>query len=246
MPIVSMSRAGEKVHRGNASIHRLPSNGESDDVFVSLEGIDFTGKTTIARKLEQGLREIGIRPLVTHDPPDFLPWATLKREFLDKATRLSREAEAMLFLAARLDNTARKIAPALAAGRVVIADRYSDSWIAYWAPRLSDRFGSLKAALDWLRDVRRLLRNKGLELLPRRTYLLLDDPYTALRRAPERSRSKWERAGTLKVVQEVYLALAKQEPTRFNVFDIRGLGIRDTAEEVVQDATDYVAEFLRI
>src|SRR5206468_3779612 len=131
-----------------------------------LEGIDFTGKTTIARRLSQSLRSIGINPLVTHDPPDFSPWEGLKANFLDKTTRMSGEAEAILFLAGRVDNTARKIAPALATGRVVIADRHFDSWIAYWAPRLAARLGSRAAAIDWLNDIERLLRGERVELLP--------------------------------------------------------------------------------
>jgi dTMP kinase len=97
-------------------------------LFVSLEGIDGSGKSTQAKLLVGAMGEgtVAIRE------PGGTEAAERIRELLaDPTLRLEPLAELMLFLAARADLTERVIRPALEAGRDVVADRFSDSSVAY-------------------------------------------------------------------------------------------------------------------
>lgn len=219
---------------------RLSENKEN--VFVSLEGIDFTGKTTIVRRLGKELRSLGIDPVLIADPPLMSPWKDIKRELLDRRNPMAAPAEALIYLAGRVDNVVRIIQPALGKGRVIVADRFNDSWIAYWAPELKGAIGSLESAMSWLSRFDAELRSKGMGALPTRTYLLLDDPRVASQRSPGKVRTKWEKVRTLTEVQEVYVRLAKLHPKRFKVFDIREEGLKATTDRVVDEAIHYISE----
>jgi len=100
--------------------------------FVTLEGGEGTGKSTQARLLADRLAAIGIDSVVTREPGGS-PFAEEIRALLLGGTLPPRTAiaEALLFLAARTDHVAHTIAPALAAGRWVICDRFSDSTRVY-------------------------------------------------------------------------------------------------------------------
>jgi dTMP kinase len=100
--------------------------------FVTLEGGEGTGKSTQARLLADRLVAIGIDSVVTREPGGS-PFAEEIRALLLGGTLPPRTAiaEALLFLAARTDHVAHTIAPALAAGRWVICDRFSDSTRVY-------------------------------------------------------------------------------------------------------------------
>lgn len=97
--------------------------------FITFEGIDRSGKSTQAAMLAQSLGED--RALLVREPGG-TPAAERIRELLkDAATPLTDRAEALLFTAARADLVATVIEPALDQGRVVIADRFIDSTLAY-------------------------------------------------------------------------------------------------------------------
>lgn len=97
-------------------------------MFVSLEGIDGSGKSTQARLLAEALGEgtVSIR-----EPGGTEAAERIRELLVDPTLRLEPLAELMLFLAARADLTERVIRPALEAGRDVVADRFSDSSVAY-------------------------------------------------------------------------------------------------------------------
>lgn len=219
---------------------------DRDDVFVSLEGIDGTGKTGVAKRLETELRALGMDPLVTHDPPALEPWRRLKSEILDRETEVSPPAEAMLYFAGRLDNLLRFIVPALRAGRVVVADRFTDSWIAYQSLKLEPFFGSREEATTWLRGFSRTFLEHGLYVAPGKTYLIVDTPTEAVHRAAEKGLTKWEKPDFLAQVQEVYLRLADAEPDRFEVFVLHGRAIDEEIDEIVQAAVEYIGQQVRV
>lgn len=97
-------------------------------MFVSLEGIDGSGKSTQARLLAEAL---GDGTVAIREPGGTEAAERIRELLADPALRLEPLAELMLFLAARADLTERVIRPALEAGRDVVADRFSDSSIAY-------------------------------------------------------------------------------------------------------------------
>ena len=100
--------------------------------FITLEGGEGAGKSTQAALLAEHLRSAGTAVEVTREPGG-TPGAETIRELIvtGDAARWDPVAEALLINAARADHVARRIRPALDAGRWVIADRFVDSTLAY-------------------------------------------------------------------------------------------------------------------
>ncbi len=100
-------------------------------LFITLEGIEGSGKTTQASLLAQALRARGLRVTVTHEPGGTRAGEAIRAIFLDPAVALVSAAELLLVLADRAQHVHEKLKPALARGEIVISDRYSDSTVAY-------------------------------------------------------------------------------------------------------------------
>ncbi|RMD95208.1 MAG: dTMP kinase, partial [Alphaproteobacteria bacterium] len=100
--------------------------------FISLEGIDGSGKSTQARLLAERLNARGQEALLTREPGGS-PGAEAIRALLVEGPpeRWSPITECLLFTAARRDHLERTITPALSAGRHVISDRFADSTRVY-------------------------------------------------------------------------------------------------------------------
>lgn len=149
--------------------------------FIAFEGGEGTGKSTQARLLAEALEARGIAAEITREPGGTAGAEAIRGLLLaPPGEGWTREAEALLFAAARADHVARRIVPALEAGRWVICDRFIDSSRAYQggAGGLGDeailalhRFGSagLRPDLAILLDVdegqvaRRLAARDGTE-----------------------------------------------------------------------------------
>jgi dTMP kinase len=100
-------------------------------VLIAIEGVDGAGKTTQARLLAAALEERGWPVVLTREPTDG-PHGRRLRSYLSGPTRhLSPEEELKLFTADRRDHVREIIQPALAAGRIVVTDRYYYSSAAY-------------------------------------------------------------------------------------------------------------------
>ncbi|GAW32974.1 thymidylate kinase [Roseovarius sp. A-2] len=101
-------------------------------LFISFEGIDGSGKSTQARLLAEYLRGQGRDVVLTREPGGSAGAEEIRRLVLEgDKDRWSPETELLLFTAARRDHLERVIAPALAAGQVVICDRFADSTRMY-------------------------------------------------------------------------------------------------------------------
>jgi dTMP kinase len=185
--------------------------------FITLEGIEGSGKTTQAAILADALRAAGRRVTVTHEPGGTRAGEAIRAIFLDPAVSLHPAAELLLVLADRAEHVREKLRPAIAAGEIVISDRYSDSTVAYQGyGRGSD--------LKLLRDLNRLASD---DLRPDLT-LVLDLPVeTGLLRTRERTEKtarkldRFEGEGTEfhQKVRDGFLAIAKAEPDRVRVID---------------------------
>jgi dTMP kinase len=178
-------------------------------MFVTFEGIDWSGKSTQAELLVEWLRELGRTVLSTREPGG-TPVAESLRELVLHGDDMSPWAEAALYAAARADNVATLIRPALEHGEDVVSDRYLDSSVAYQGAGRGLGEGRV-------RDLS-LLVTGG--LLPDRTFLVLVDPDEARRRAV-RDRDRIERAGDefMRVVDRAFRALAEAEPERIVALD---------------------------
>ena len=100
-------------------------------LFVTFEGGEGSGKSTQLARLAARLRARGSEPLVTREPGGTPLAEGIRDLLLDPARRPGAISEALLMEAARADLVANLVRPALAAGRVVLCDRYDDSTLAY-------------------------------------------------------------------------------------------------------------------
>lgn len=202
-------------------------------MFLTFEGIDGSGKSSQARMLAERLRDLGHDVVLTREPGGSAGAEEIRRLVLEgDPDRWSAETELLLFTAARRDHLERTIEPALAAGKVVICDRFADSTRMYQG--LSR--GNLRELVDQLHKIM-----IGRE--PDLTLLIDMDPQTGLNRAKGRqgTEERFEDFG-IDLQQKMragFLALAKEFPDRFRVID----GNRDM-DRVAQDVTEIVLQAL--
>ncbi|AGR40706.1 dTMP kinase [Spiroplasma taiwanense] len=100
-------------------------------IFISLEGIDGSGKTTISKMIKNNLIQKGHKVLLTREPGGEPLAEELRRIVLDKNTSITPWAETLLYVAARKQHLESIIIPALKEGTIVICDRFMDSTSAY-------------------------------------------------------------------------------------------------------------------
>ncbi len=206
----------------------------TQSVFITVEGIDGTGKTELVESIVQSLESKQIQVLRTRDPPGYPPWARIKNDILDRENDLDALSEAYIFLAARIDNSRRFIQPALSQGLTVVADRFVDSWLAYQAPRLANLLGGRERALDFLLEIHKSLLALGVLPDPDLTILIDDEPQNGLQRVPRESRTKYERLADLHAVRDCYQQLAKRFPRRIQVVDAPRQGLDAAHKEAMR------------
>lgn len=114
--------------------------------FVVIEGPEGAGKSTLARALEARLRAASVDPVLVREPGGTPAAEALRHELLHDDRAWSPEAELLYIAAARADLVAKVIRPALAAGRVVLSDRFDLSTRAY---QVGGR-GLPAAEVDWI------------------------------------------------------------------------------------------------
>lgn len=145
--------------------------------FISFEGIDGSGKSTQARLLADRLRAAGLTVVLTREPGGSLGAEEIRRLVLEgDPDRWSAETEILLFTAARRDHLEKTIQPALAAGSVVITDRFADSTRIYQGITRGD----LRRSVDTLHDLM-------IGVDPDLTLLIDIDPGVGLTRAVARA-----------------------------------------------------------
>jgi len=190
--------------------------------FITIEGIDFTGKSTISQRMKRALRKQKQDVILVSDPPLIQPWQDLK-QFFEIQEKITKPSEAILLLSARLDNYERVIKASLRRGHIVISDRYIDSWFAYQSYRLRTYFNNnIDDTLDFLMRVNDFLLQHSFLSLPDLTILIVDDPRETLKRAKFRNNiSKYEKLETQENVQNIYLKIAEKFRLRFRVIDAK-------------------------
>lgn len=181
--------------------------------FISLEGIDGSGKSTQARLLAEHLRAKGRQVVLTREPGGSPGAEEIRKLLLEGTTdRWSAHTEILLFTAARRDHMERTIEPALDAGKVVICDRFADSTRMYQGLRGDD----LRALVDRLHDMM-----IGRE--PDLTLLIDMVPETGLSRALSRNggEERFETFGAdlQQRMRQGFVDLASTFPRRITVID---------------------------
>ena len=164
-------------------------------LFVTIEGIDRSGKTTQARRLIDAL---GDDALLVREPGGTPAGERIRDLLKDPAVELSARTEALLFAAARAELVGTVVRPALEAGRVVVSDRFLDSSLAYQGHARGLGEAEVRRVNDWA--------IAGLE--PDLTVLLRIDPAEAAARAGEADRFEDEGLELQRRVADAYEELA--------------------------------------
>jgi dTMP kinase len=180
-------------------------------LFVAFEGGEGVGKSTQIARAAQWLRTQGRTVVETREPGGTPLGRELRALLLDPAAQVTPRAETLLYGADRAQHVASVIRPALAAGSVVLTDRYVDSTLAY------------QGAGRGLGDDARVVTSWATGgLVPDLTVLLDLDPEIGLARAGARAAPDRLEGDTLafhRAVRDGFLALAAAEPDRYVVLD---------------------------
>jgi len=178
--------------------------------FITFEGIDGAGKSTQIDVVAQLLRDHGQDPVITREPGGTALGEALRELILQRP--MSADTETLLLFVARADDLAPVIRPALAAGRWVLSDRFTDATYAYQAGGRGVAEARIDALAHWVHA----------DLRPDLTLLFDVPPDVAaqrLARARAADRFEAEQLSFFSGVRQRYLALAQREPQRFIVID---------------------------
>ncbi|MGZ5312246.1 MAG: dTMP kinase [Solirubrobacterales bacterium] len=179
-------------------------------MFISLEGIDGSGKTTQARRLAESL---GPGTVFVREPGGTTPGERVRELLKDRALELDPLAELLLFCAARAQLVAEVINPAREAGRDVVCDRFSDSTIAYQGVARGLGADKVESLCD--------IATRG--VWPDLTLFLRLHPEVAAERiaAEGRAADRFEEEGLKlqKRVAEAYEEVAARHPERVRTID---------------------------
>jgi len=205
--------------------------------FITFEGPEGSGKTTQIRLLADRLGASGRSILVTREPGGTRIGNAIRAILLDAAhTEMMPRAETLLFNAARAQLVDEVIYPALAAGKIVLCDRYADSTLAYQGFGHGQALAPLRLVGDFA--------TAG--LTPDLTVFLNIDPAAGLERkratAEEWNRMEEKKLTFHQTVRQGYLQLAAAEPDRWLV--VNAAQTVDAVHELIwQRVCDKIEKF---
>lgn len=202
-------------------------------MFVTLEGPEGAGKSTVASALSERFRDAG-RTVVTTREPGAGEFGAKVRDILLHGDAIEPMAELFLFLADRSEHVAKTIRPALAKGHVVLCDRFADSTVVYqgYARGLD---------IAMLRGLNAMATGA---LAPDMTLLLDLDPAVGIARATDKDRLDSEPIEFHNRVRTGFLAEAEREPGRWRIIDA-SQGPSRVAEDCWQAIAAHQA-FIRV
>jgi dTMP kinase len=206
--------------------------------FITIEGLDGCGKSTQLERLAKALRSEGLEVVVTREPGGTATGEKIRSVLLDTGTaNLSPLAELALMFASRAQHIKEVIQPALAEGKIVLCDRFTDSSEAYQG-------GGRKLGTAPVLELHRVLCG---DLQPDFTILMDSDVAASVERARRRNRTRiaegkrgasdenrfeQENRAFFGRVRAAYLAIARREPQRMAVVDARGSAAETQAQIV--------------
>lgn len=182
---------------------------------ITLEGLDGAGKSTHLRWIARFLRGRGFKVKLTREPGGTAAGEKLRRMLLGRRRGLHPETETLLMFAARREHVDKVIRPALAAGRWVLCDRFTDATYAYQSGGSGVAWEKVGVLERWVQD--------GLQ--PDLTILFDVSPAVGRQRAGGKSRpDRFEREQDTyhRRVREAYLRRAREDAERVRVIDANG------------------------
>lgn len=200
-------------------------------VFITFEGPDASGKTTQIRLLGEALRKEKIEPLITREPGGTAIGERIREILLDRScAEMDPMTEMLLYAASRAQHVEQVIRPALAEGRIVISDRFTDSSIAYQG--YGRNLGDLVARVN---------REASRNLQPDLTFLLITEPEHMRGRVASGQEDRMEAEGNVfhQKVLEGFLEIQKKNAERIVKIDGR-LSIPEIAQRIQEKVFERI------
>jgi dTMP kinase len=165
--------------------------------FVTFEGIDGSGKSTISKLVYKKLKSQGYKVVLTYEPTD--TWIGKQVQKCIE-TKTDPFVTAFIFIADRIQH-GKQIKKWLDAGKIVLCDRYSESTYAYQGAQMENM---IKDPMKWLKEL-----SKDHIPIPDRTFVFIIEPKDSLARIKDRDNLiPFERSAFLEKVHKNYLKLA--------------------------------------
>lgn len=184
--------------------------------FITLEGIEGVGKSTQATRLAEGLRAAGHEVVQTREPGGTTIGDRIRSILLDAdGDGPAGDTELLLMFAARAEHLERVIRPALAAGRWVVCDRFTDATYAYQGAGRGIAPARIAQLEDWVQGALRPDRTLVLDLA-------VEEGLERARRGNDGDRFERERQDFFERVRQCYLDRAAAEPQRMRVIAAGG------------------------
>ncbi len=197
----------------------------SPGLFISIEGGEGAGKSTVMAALSEALAAAGREVVLTREPGGTPEGEAIRSLLLDPGNQLLPETELLLMFASRAQLVRQLIAPALARGAAVVADRFTDASFAYQGGGRGLDMGRIAELERWAAGLK-----------PDLTFLLDVGVAEGLARARSRGgepdRIERERGDFFERVRATYLARAAAEPGRFRIIDA-GQPVEDVRRAVL-------------
>ena len=159
-------------------------------IFICIEGLDGSGKTTHAHRLVRNLQKHGIDAIYTTEPSKGELGTFIRGIILEGKKRVPRVIEALLFALDRIEHFEKDVKPALKDGKVVVSDRCVYSSLAYQ--------GAAGLNLKWIEEINKFA-------LPPDLALYINVPPEVVVKRIRRKKSVMERLETQRRVQKVYM-----------------------------------------
>jgi dTMP kinase len=191
-------------------------------VFICVEGLDASGKTTQSKLLVKSLQKKGFNAVYTTEPSRGRIGRLIRRHVLLGKNRLSVVLEALLFAADRVDHLENEVVPALKTGKIVVSDRYLYSSLAYQ--------GAAGLDLNWIEGINKWATKPDLTIY-------IDIPPRIVLNRLKRKKSVMETLQNQQRVREIYLRFVE-------TFGLRMIDGNRPKRKVAQEILDEVISLL--
>ena len=159
-------------------------------IFICIEGLDGSGKTTHTHRLVRNLQSKGYDAIYTTEPSRGKLGKFIREIILERKKRVPRVVEAILFAVDRVEHLEKDVKPTLNEGKIVVSDRCVYSSLAYQ--------GAAGLDLEWIKKINRLALSSDL------AFYISVSPEVVINRI-HRKKSVMERLDTQRKVEEIYL-----------------------------------------
>ena len=207
------------------------SNNFSDGFFITFEGIEGAGKSTLIEFIEKFLLEKGCRVIKTREPGGTKIGEQIREILLNNKNYIEDDAELLLMFAARAQHIKEVIFPALESKHIVLSDRFTDASYAYQGGGRGIEVTKIK-----------LLEELTGDLTPDLTMLLDLDVNVGMKRTVNRGKTdrfESEDSVFFEKIRECYLEIAEDNPQRFRIINAEK-PIESVKEQAIIILKDYL------